>query len=268
MSKHVDEIRTLIVKTIPLKDPKFLARYVGSVDHDDRNPDERSQLQFLGLTLPQVRALAKAEYKFTERSQAEQLEIWLKLYHSSKIHDELCLALIWMSEPTRRKMLLEDPQALWSLQNPVDNWALSDQVSEFVSALLETAPELHLPQMKKWNQSSNPWERRQSLVGLYCYARKRKRMLPAKVTLPFVENLLNDPHYFVQKAVGWCLREIHHVDPEAQVKFVTRHLMRLSSAAFSTAIEKYSQTDKSRLKRTRVAKKRTASKKKKPTAKP
>jgi 3-methyladenine DNA glycosylase AlkD len=252
LQKAVREISARVSKTAADKDPAFTARYVGSVGHENRQPDEQSKLRFLGLGLPQVHALAKAAYSFSDRSIEEQIEIWLKLYHSSAIYEELILALIWLGHPKRWERMLKAPSVVFGLQKRVDNWAVSDTVSEFVAALLEGSPDRHFGQMKRWNVSKNPWDRRQSLVGLYCYARGRKRPLPSRWTLPLVENLIDDPHYFVQKAVGWSLREIHHVDSKAQKEFLKKHLSRLSSAAFATATEKYSTREKEVLKALRA----------------
>jgi hypothetical protein len=252
LKQAVQEINTRVSKTIAEKDSAATARYVGSVGHEDRNLDEQSRLKFLGFAVPQVHALAKAAYSFSDLTVDEQIKIWLELYHSSVVHEELVLALIWLGHPRRWELVLKKPDLVFGLQKRVDNWAISDTVSGFVAALLEGDPDRHFGQMKKWNGSKNPWDRRQSLVGLYCYASGRKRPLPARRSLPLIENLIDDPHYFVQKAVGWSLREVHHVDPLAQKNFLEKHITRFSSAAFSTATEKYRAKEKEPLKKLRA----------------
>lgn len=248
--KDVLEIQKILRAVAPLKDAQFIARYIGSVGHEDRQPDEQSRLKFLGLTMPQVRALEKTKFSFSHLSAKEQLSRWLELYHSSDIHEELTLALTWLSR--RKSLILEQPELVFALQNRVDNWAHSDGVSDFIAHLIEHDPKTHLPQLQKWNQSKNPWERRQSLVGLYFYARFRKNPLPVKNSLPLIKNLLDDPHYFVQKGLGWSLREIHQIDPVAQKKFLLKHLDRLSAQAFVTAIEKFPATEREKMKRLRA----------------
>lgn len=247
-SSALREIRGRIRALKPSKDAKFIARYVGSVGHEDRADDEQSRLKFLGLSMPQVNALAKHAYSFAELPPEQQLPIWLALYHDSDTHEELSVALAWMSHPKNRRLLMASPRELFRLQARVDNWATSDTVSDLIAAFSEVDPATHLKQLRKWNRSRHPWERRQSLVGVYCYARQRKKPVPAAEVYPLIENLLRDPHFFVQKAVGWILREIEQVDPAGQRRFLRRHLHDLGAAAFATATEKFPAAEKAELK--------------------
>lgn len=263
--KYVQEVRERIFRTKPAKDPVFISRYVGSVGHEDRAPDEQSRLKYLGLSMPQVNELAKSKYSFSDLSPEEQLPLWLELYHGATTHEELSVALSWMSSPRNRALILTQPRELFRLQDRVDNWATSDSVSDLMATYSEVNPAGHLRQIKVWNRSKNPWERRQSLVGIYCYARQRKAPTPVQQTLPLIENLLNDRHFFVQKAVGWALRELEQVDPKVQRSFLQRHLHDLSSAAFATATEKFPAAEKAKLKELRRAAR--SSKKKTPTPK-
>lgn len=258
-SRYHSEIRKSLQDYANPQEALFLSRYIGSVGHEDRQGDEQSQLSFLGLKMPQIRSLAKQSYSFSHLSDEQQLPIWMSLYQESEIYDELNLAMMWMSEPKRRELLHRDIEQLWSLQDRIDNWVLSDSFSEFVAEALERQPKLIFPRMRKWNDSKNPWERRQSLVGLYCYARKRKTPFPVAQALKLVEKLVEDPHYFVQKAVGWSLREIDQVDHKAQLKFVSQNLHRLTAVAFSTAIEKYTSKEREfiKLKRAEARKRLT-----------
>lgn len=246
--QHLREIRERLHAQKPAKDAKFISRYVGSVGHEDRNADEQSQLKFLGLSMPQVNDLAKHEYSFVRLSPEEQMKIWLELYHGSDTHEELSIALSWMSRPQNMKLLMENPKELFRLQARVDNWATSDSVSDLIAAYSEVNPTAHLKRLRQWNISKNPWERRQSLVGAYCYARKRKKPMPAAHVYPMIERLIIDPHFFVQKAVGWVLREVEQVDPKGQRKFLRKHLHELGSAAYTTATEKFPPDEKEELK--------------------
>ena len=130
----------------------------------------------------------------------------------------------------------------------VDNWAHSDGLSDLFSYLLEKDVALVYPQIKNWNTSANPWERRQSLVGLLEYSKKRKKFLPVNKMLPLVKPLLSDENYFVQKGLGWTLREIGNVYPKETWDFLVKHHKQISSVAFSAAIEKLSVKEKEELK--------------------
>lgn len=46
---------------------------------------------------------------------------------------------------------------------------------------------------------------------------------------------MKDPEFFIQKAIGWSLREYAKVNPESVVQFVTRHETEMSKLAYREA---------------------------------
>ena len=69
----------------------------------------------------------------------------------------------------------------------------------------------------------------------------------AKV-LPLVERLLFDEDYYVQKGVGWTMREACNVSPERAYRFVLRRAGDIHPDAFSAALEKMNATQKASIK--------------------
>lgn len=108
-----------------------------------------------------------------------------------------------------------------------------------------------LPLYKKWNGSDCRWKRRQSVVGLLEYASKRKKVLPFEKLISFVDALLGDEEHYVQKGVGWTLREIYNVYPEETVKYLKKKVLQISPKAYSAATEKLSKAMKEELKEQR-----------------
>ncbi|MES2131258.1 MAG: DNA alkylation repair protein [Bacteroidota bacterium] len=132
----------------------------------------------------------------------------------------------------------------------VENWGHSDNLSKFLSRLIEhpETKEKMLSHIEKWNRSKNLWERRQSLVTLFYYARTRKQHLPFDLVIRLIGNLLHDKEYFVQKAVGWTLRESYNVYPKDTYKFLMEHIGVLSPYAFTASTEKMNEKEKTVLK--------------------
>jgi len=222
----------------PSKNAEFLARYIGARIPGERKADEQSRLVYWGLSVPIHRRAAQQIYSFSAQEEGLQWQQWMKIWKKSKIFDVKSVALIWLSSPKRRSQRHIQWQAVLAFGEDIDNWAHSDTVSAMLAELLEAKPNL-FPIYKKWNQSKNPWLRRQSLVGIYCYARARKTPIPAAKSLPLVKNLLCDPHFYVQRAVGWTLREIDRVDSSQQRAFVRKNLANISSVAWFAASELY-----------------------------
>lgn len=244
MKSHLKnlEIKLRKIPSASKHDPALLARYIGSQKHEKRAPDEQSQLLFLGLTMPQQRDIFKKLNTMTAPKKKTQLDFewdyWTYVFKTSKIYEVKSIALFWLERKDVRASAFEHWGQLKTWVAHIDNWAHSDGLSNIYAAVLENHPRL-ISDFKIWNKSKNPWERRQSIVGLLFYSRLRKKTPDLNLVLKLTEALLNDPHYFVQKAAGWTLREVYNVKPALQIKFVKKNLGRITSTAWFATSEKY-----------------------------
>lgn len=246
----------------PAKTRDYVARYVGAVKHEARKSDEQSRLEFWGLNMPTHRAAAKEVSARTkkefglnskslpenDRLQAQIAEwtLWLGVWNRTSNYDVRSVVLIWMSAKERLQLRRRQWKDLFAMAETIDNWALSDGLSMMIADVLENDPKL-FSHFKKWNTSKNPWLRRQSLVGIYCYARFRKKPIAPGLTLGLLEKLLDDPHFYVQRGVGWTLREVDRIDAKLQRAFVKKHLHRISGVAWFAASELYQEKDRKAL---------------------
>jgi len=202
--------------------------------------------------VPAHRKLSNQNYSFSRQPSADQLHIWdfiwnhatdpwvraqAFFYSESKIKDEEFLISSW--------------QILRTWQKKVDNWGDCDALSKIYTKILEVDPDAVLAQLKKWNFSTNLWDRRQSLVSLLYFSRTKKVFLPFDTIIHLIDNLLADPEYYVQKAVGWSLKELYNVYPNETLNYVTVNIQRVPPIAFTTATEKYTREDKENLKKRR-----------------
>lgn len=236
MSNHLREIEIWLGG--PNSNADFLARYIGARMPGARKDDEQSRLTYWGLKVPLHRQAAKARYSFSDLSLDEQWDHWLGIWQNSDIFDVKSVALVWLGDPKRRELRASRWKEVVAMAADIDNWAHSDSLSSLLAEILERRPQM-LSQYRKWNRSKNPWLRRQSIVGIYCYARMRKKKIPAKTALALIKPLLKDPHFYVQRGVGWTLREVDRVDSSLQRAFVRKHLHSISSTAWFATSELY-----------------------------
>jgi 3-methyladenine DNA glycosylase AlkD len=225
----------------PSSNSEFLARYIGARMPGQRKDDEQSRLTYWGIKVPLHRKAAKARFSFSHLPEDEQWDHWLKIWNESEVFDVKSVALIWLGDPKRKKLRRERWIEVVSMAHQIDNWAHSDSLSSLLAEILEARPTL-LAKYKKWNRSKNPWLRRQSIVGIYCYARMRKNKVAAAKALALIKPLLKDPHFYVQRGVGWTLREVDRVDSRLQRAFVRKHLRDISSTAWFATSELYPVT--------------------------
>ena len=224
-----------------------LARDIDPHKAAERAHFMKAQMPLLGLTVPQQRARLKKGYSFSKLPFEEQLPIWDHIWTNAETHEAKMQAGFFVEKPKSY-----DPEWLWnrisSWVSSVNCWDQSDTLSNIYARLNEDIPEQVVPVLKAWNVSDNPWERRQSLVALLCYSRFRSSFPDKGLVLELVEARLEDPDYYVQKGVGWTLREAWHVWPQDVWAFLDEHVSTLAPAAWQAATEKLAAKDKAALK--------------------
>ena len=213
-----------------------------------------SKFVFLNLKVPHIRQRQKDGYTFSSKSFEQQWKIWTYIWKNTS-YFEVALSATHFINSRSIEELNKKRKQLLQWQKRVDNWALSDEMSNCYSRLLEHNKSDILPKFETWNTSKNPWERRQSMVGLLFYSRFRNKHLPCSKILSFIEPHLCDSHYYVQKAVGWTLRECWNVYPDQTMKFMKKHAAQIPTGGWTAATEKLSKKSKGELKQLRAIEK-------------
>ncbi|MFH1404953.1 MAG: DNA alkylation repair protein [Patescibacteria group bacterium] len=234
----------------------------------------------LGVSNPKQRKLLKKGFSFSRLPDAQQWKIWDYIIKNSKLHEAQMAAIRFAEERVTRpqpvaagfpahrsfseggslrlKRTLKgsatkpNDMLAWryvrNWSNHIDNWGHSDVLSKVYSFLHERHPEHIYPTLKKWNKSKRMWHRRISIVSLIYYASKNRKAPPLSKVMPLVENLIHDDHHYIQKAVGWTLRECYNLYPQKTYAFLNKHIKQLPAITFSYSTEKLSKTEKEKLK--------------------
>ena len=203
-------------------------------------------------TAPAHRKLFRKGYTFSGLPALEQLKIWEYIWKNASDFWARGHAFLFPESKMKDKeFLLDSWETIKCWQNTVDNWGLCDGLSKIYTKTLEVIPDKVLPQLEKWNRSRNPWDRRQSIVSLLYFSRTKKEVLPYDTIIKFIDKLLDDKEDYVQKGVGWALKELYQVYPEETLKYLEKNIKKISAIAFSPATEKLEKKDKERLKKIR-----------------
>ena len=239
MKEHLQEIEGVL---------KEAAKGIAKAKAAERKHFMKAVMPMLGLTVPQQRACLKTGYSFSGLPEAEQYPIWDYVWFNARTHEAKMQAGFFAY--ARRQG--SDGAALWDLvrawADAINCWDQSDTLSGVYAALHEAAPKTVFPTLKAWNRDADPWKRRQSLVSLFYYAQLRRRHPPVSKVLPLVRALLDDEDYYVQKGLGWTLRESFNVYPERTLAFLAKHAGDIRPAAFSAAVEKLTAEQKAAVK--------------------
>ncbi|HUG05431.1 MAG TPA: DNA alkylation repair protein [Candidatus Limnocylindria bacterium] len=209
--------------------------------------DRGSSIEHLGIRFPALRKRVKQGFSFYDLPADRVLAIWDRLWRTSPYGDVLFAALEYYAPVVRKQVT----PSLWPVVRHwharVDNWCHSDGLSSLYSWILAGDPDAVYPQLRAWNRTEDQWLRRISLVSLIHYSGKNAVFVPLDRALPLVTTCLKDEREYVQKAVGWVLREMGHAHPEAVRVYIEEHLTAMSAVALRRAIERRGAGEKARL---------------------
>ncbi len=213
----------------------------------------KAQMPMLGLTVPEQRKLAKRGYSFSDLPAQELAAVWTDIWHDAKTHESKMQAGLSLEQfgPAL------EFDALWPLIqdwcNTINCWDQSDTLSAHVARALEQKPKTVWPVLQAWNGDADRWKRRQSVVGLFFYTRFRDTCPPVMRSLKMITALLEDEDYYVQKGIGWALRECYNAYPEKTFLYLKEHAGTIHPDAFSAALEKVTNQEKAAIKEIRNA---------------
>jgi len=189
--------------------------------------------------VPTHRRESKRGYSFSTLPFPAQLAIWDQLWRTEDNFWPRLHAYFFLERHIKNEAELKE---MWPVivhwQDQVDDWGLCDALAKIYTKILVVLPKEVYAQLKQWNTDENLWKRRQSLVSLLYYSRTKKQHPTFNQVRELVVPLLPDKEYYVQKGVGWTLRELHTVYPTETLAWLKQDIKLLSSIAFTIAIEK------------------------------
>ncbi len=101
----------------------------------------------------------------------------------------------------------------------LDGWAVADNLANVGSRCL-LAEERRLDDAQRWVSSPHLWTRRAALVFTLPWAKQDRD--PERM-LAWAARLTSDREWFIQKAIGWWLRELSKRDPARVRAFLAEH---------------------------------------------
>ena len=192
---------------------------------------------FLGLTVPQVRSIAK-EHKALSLQECEKLI-------QSKIHEvRLCglviLTLQYKSAKERKeKKKIFDLYMKAMKEGYINNWDLVDVTAPIIGEYLIDTDDPYVL-LHKLSKSKSLWQRRVSVVFTFAFIRAGD----IEPTFEMSEKLLHDKHDLIHKAVGWALREAGKLNGIALRDFLSEHSHEMPRTMLRYSIEKFSEQER------------------------
>lgn len=186
--------------------------------------------------MPQQRLVAKA---YKDLPLAEVKKLLMNPMHEARLTS--LFILVGQFQRAQKAKDEEVRKAIYDLYLKhaayVNNWDLVDSSSEFiVGPYLDDRPE-KMEVLQKLADSKLLWERRIAMLATFAYIKDGR----ADEALIIAEQLLNDKHDLMHKAVGWMLRELgKRVDRALLAQFLDNHAVTMPRTTLRYAIEHFS----------------------------
>ena len=188
---------------------------------------------FLGIRVPIIR---KAVGKF----KTAPLNSALILLHSKYHEIRLFALLLLLSHFSKADPSQQEEIYTLYLDNTlyINHWDLVDTTAHcIVGVFLEHRSRAVLYQLAL---SESLWERRIAMVSCFHFIRQQD----FSDALRIAEQLLNDQHDLIHKAVGWMLREIGNRDKLVETDFLKKHYKIMPRTMLRYAIEKFDKNER------------------------
>ena len=182
---------------------------------------------FLGLTVPEQRALAK---KYVDLSFEEIEELLYNKYHEHRLTGLIILVYKYeKASPEQREKIID---FYIKHKHRGNNWDLIDCVADKLLGkhLIDRDKSL----LYELARSDSVWDRRIAIITTFEFIRHKK----FDDTLRIAEILLHDKHDLIQKAVGWMLREVGKRDEKTLLKFLDAYAHEMPRTMLRYAIER------------------------------
>ena len=199
----------------------------------------RNQFKFLGLQANERRQLAQpflneqvkmAREKAKEDTKQSVVDWDLLFTLWEQPEREFQLIGIDYLKRVQNFFILEDFKNLRKLVEWKSWWDTIDFLAKNIGHLALIEPDLEM-EMLSWSQEESIWIRRIAILHQLAFKEKTNTDLLSRIIL----NNLHDNEFFIQKAIGWSLREYAKTDKNWVKSFVTYYQDELSSLSIREA---------------------------------
>ncbi len=196
----------------------------------------KSAMPYHGVPLPLLRQVCKVTFADVQFAtalhwQAQVLDLWRDARFREERYAALCLA------GDRRARLFQTLSAMKMYEELIITGAWWDYVDEIaphrIGPILKDYPAPMRRKMLSWSKSNNLWKRRSAILcqlGL-------KTETDLELLYACIEPSLGSREFFLQKAIGWALRQYSRTDRAEIKKYVRVNRIRLSALSCREALK-------------------------------
>ena len=191
----------------------------------------RNKFDFHGLTAATRRKIQKPLLtKHVSISTIELQEITKILWHKNQREYQYCAQELIMQNIQQFK---KDDINLFEFMIKNKSWwdTIDFLAPKIIGHFFQTQPKITEKTIEKWLTSNNIWLQRSCLL----FQLKYKENLNVELLTHIINSLLGSKEFFINKAIGWILREYSKTNEKWVIKFVEK--TELSSLSKKEALK-------------------------------
>lgn len=179
----------------------------------------RNRFPFLGIKTPLRKTLMRQFFKESGiREEPLQTEFVRSLWQLPE--REYQYAAMDYLHVSLKKLHKNDLNLMEELMTTKSWWDTVDMLAQKeVGEIAKRFPVVIDEYIESWNTSENIWLQRSSLL----FQLKYKEQTDEDLLYRYIRNLADSREFFIQKAIGWVLREYSKTNPESVRIFINNH---------------------------------------------
>lgn len=209
MSTYAKQLRELLLKNRNKINAEQMEKYM------------RNQFEFIGIKAPELKALFKqyvAEKGWPKREELNEViqELW------AYPERELQMTALIILTKLVKEFTKEDIQLLEKIILEKSWWDTVDHIAKhLVGNYFQLYPEMKRPTLEKWLESEQLWLVRSCILFQLGYKQGTDEILLVEM----IERSKHIKDFFIEKAIGWALREYAKTNPQFVMEFVETHTL-------------------------------------------
>lgn len=185
----------------------------------------KGQFAFYGVKAADRKQITKEFLKIHPLNDIDQLKEFVKLAWEQDQREFQLLAIDILIK-YKKNLQLEDASFVLSLIKSKSWWDTVDMIASHLigQILLQNRTKFTLT-IKAWVKDENMWVRRTAIISQL----KHKAELDTTLLNYALTNNFGSKEFFINKAIGWILREHSKLDPNWVVTFIDNNKKSLSN---------------------------------------
>ncbi len=187
----------------------------------------KNRFDFIGIAKPQVKCICKPLFQGAAKAAVDWdfvRQCW------ANPHRELQYCALEYLRAVQKNLTPQDIPRLQALITDKPWWDSADVLDRIVGGIALRYPEANAV-LLAWSQSDNIWLRRVAID----HQLLRKEQTDTALLEQILRNNLGQTEFFINKAIGWALRDYSKTNPQWVRRFIEQHRSRMAKLSVCEA---------------------------------